>query len=127
MAVFAFEAIDASGKKQRREIEAGNKQDALSKIRALGLRPTKLQEKKGAKAPAAGGAPKTKKKGLVLFDRISQQDLTQFTQQLSTLQDAGLPSRTCSGFSVHDWEYHRCDSYSHYKYAANSYKVGRLG
>ena len=90
MAVFAFEAIDTAGKKTKREIEAGNKQDALSKIRAMGLKPTKLQEKKGAKAPAAGGGEK-KKKGFTLFDRVSQQELTQFTQQLSTLQDAGLP------------------------------------
>lgn len=90
MAVFAFEAIDTTGKKTRREIEAGSKQDALQKIRGMGLRPTKLQEKKGAKAAAAGDTQE-KKKGIQLFDRISQAQLTQFTQQLATLQDAGLP------------------------------------
>ena len=42
MAVFAFEAIDAAGKKTRQEVEAGNKNDAIQKIRAMGLRPTKL-------------------------------------------------------------------------------------
>lgn len=92
MPVYAFEAIDASGKKLRREVEAGNKNEALQKIKGMNLRPTKLQERKGATAAAtAGPADEKKKGGLVLFDRISQQDLTTFTQQLATLQDAGLP------------------------------------
>ncbi len=94
MPVFAFEAVDTTGKKHRREVEAGNKTEALQKIRTMGLRPTKLQEKKGsaaAKPDRAAGAEEKKSGGFRLFDRVSQAQITQFTQQLSTLQDAGLP------------------------------------
>lgn len=91
MPVFAFEAVDTTGKKIRQEVEAGNKADAIQQIKSRGLRPTKLQEKKGATAAKAAPAEGEKKGGLRLFDRVTQQQITQFTQQLATLQDAGLP------------------------------------
>jgi len=91
MPVFAYEAIDGRGNKLRKAIEAANKQEALQKIRTMGLKPTKLQEKKGASAPEAGAAGGQKKKGISLFNRVSTADVTQFTQQMATLQDAGLP------------------------------------
>ena len=90
MPVFAYEAIDGRGNKLRKAIEAADKQEALQKIRTMGLKPTKLQEKKGAasaESAEAGGSSK----GGGLFDRVSQADVTQFTQQMATLQDAGLP------------------------------------
>ncbi len=90
MPVFAYEAIDGRGNKLRKAIEASNKQEALQKIRTMGLKPTKLQEKKGAATPEAAEAG-GKKKGGGIFDRVSQADVTQFTQQMATLQDAGLP------------------------------------
>ncbi len=90
MAVFAVEAIDASGKKTKREIEATDKNEALQKVRTLGLRPTRLQEKRGAIAAAAGGAEETKS-GFRLFKGVRRTEITQFTTQLATLQDAGLP------------------------------------
>ena len=92
MAVYAFEAIDAGGNKLRREIDAANRDEAIQKIRSQGLKPTKLAEKKGksAAATSAGGA-KEKKGGFRLFDRVNITQLTQFTSQLATLQDAGLP------------------------------------
>ena len=47
MAVFAFEAIDQAGRRVRKEIDASDKNDAIQKIRTMGLRPNKIQEKKG--------------------------------------------------------------------------------
>ncbi|MEM7263457.1 MAG: type II secretion system F family protein [Planctomycetota bacterium] len=91
MPVFAFEAVDTTGKKLRREVEAGNKQEALAKIRTMGLRPTKLQEKKGATAAAGSDGAEKKSGGFRLRRGVNQAELTQFTQQLATLQDAGLP------------------------------------
>jgi type IV pilus assembly protein PilC len=90
MPVFAYEAIDGRGNKLRKAIEAANKQEALQKIRTMGLKPTKLQEKKGAKSADSDSAGGGGKKG-GLLDRVSQADVTQFTQQMATLQDAGLP------------------------------------
>jgi type IV pilus assembly protein PilC len=92
MPVFAYEAIDGRGNKLRKAIEAANKQEALQKIRTMGLKPTKLQEKKGSATAAAGeDAGKSKGGALSIFDRVSQADITQLTQQMATLQDAGLP------------------------------------
>ena len=93
MAVFAFEAIDTAGRKTNREIDATDKNEALQKIKGMGLRPTKLRQKKGAAkaaVPSAGDATE-KKGGLRFLDRVTIQQLTTFTSQLATLQDAGLP------------------------------------
>jgi type IV pilus assembly protein PilC len=128
MPVFAFEAMDNKGQKVKKEIEAGNRDDAISKVKGLGFHPTAIKEKAGgapggststrapaggpagasqrapagppaktsgkspAKAPAAAppdAAPAAKK--AFVFGGVSQRELTQFTTQLSTLQDAGLP------------------------------------
>lgn len=91
MPVFAYEAIDTTGKKHKKEMEAGDRNEAIQKIRTMGLRPTMVREKKGATKAAASSAGEKKSGGFKLFSRVSQAQLTQFTQQLSTLQDAGLP------------------------------------
>ena len=88
MPVFAYEAVDASGQKVSREVNASSKDEAIKQIRSQGLRPTRIAVK--AKA-AAAPAEKKKKKGVVLFDRVKQAQIVTFTSQLSTLQDAGLP------------------------------------
>lgn len=93
MPVFAVEAIDKSGKKVRREMDASSKDDAIKQMKAEGLRPTKIAEKKGA-AKKQKAKAKGKKKGggaLTIFDRVSPAQVTTFTTQLATLQDAGLP------------------------------------
>jgi type IV pilus assembly protein PilC len=89
MPVFACEAIDASGQKVQKDLNASSKDDALKQLRAQGLRPTRVTVKPKA-APQAGGEKK-KKKGFILFDRVRQAQIVTFTSQLSTLQDAGLP------------------------------------
>ncbi|MCZ6692128.1 MAG: type II secretion system F family protein [Planctomycetota bacterium] len=93
MAVYAFEALDSKGKKVRREIEAGTKEDAVNKVRNLGLFPTSVKEKGGrvsARSAAAGSSAAAEGKKWV-FGRVSQYQLSQFTSQLAILQDAGLP------------------------------------
>ena len=89
MPVFAYEAIDASGQKVSREVNASSKDDALKQIRSQGLRPTRIAMK--AKQAAQAAPEKKKKRGIVLFDRVRQSQIVTFTSQLSTLQDAGLP------------------------------------
>jgi len=109
MATFQYIAKDASGAEKRGTVEAGDRNGAIAAVRALGLMPTALGEVKGASAPAA--APAAKKKAAApapakkkakdiqinikmpkfLQGRIKTKVLTQFTRQLATLVNAGLP------------------------------------
>ena len=119
MATFQFKAKDASGQEMRGQIEAGDRNSAINAIRAQGLMPTAIGEvKSAAPAPAPekkssspaqkGGRfappePKKKKGGLnmninlnlklpsFLRGRVKTKVLTQFTRQLATLVNAGLP------------------------------------
>lgn len=85
MPTFVYEAMNQAGREVKDEIEAGTSEDALAKIRSLGYFPTRIKEKGGAKAKAAT-AKKRRSTG-----RVNTKSLTQFTRQVSTLQDAGLP------------------------------------
>ncbi len=90
MAVFEYEAVGPGGQKKRSTIEAGNQQEAIKQLRSRGLKPTKIRESKGG--PKAAQGKKKRKLNLNPFGgRVSQVELVQFTQQLATLQDAGLP------------------------------------
>lgn len=90
MAVFEYEAVGPGGQKKRSTIEAGNQQEAIKQLRSRGLKPTKIRESKGG--PKAAQGKKKRKLNLNPFGgRVSQAELVQFTQQLATLQDAGLP------------------------------------
>ncbi len=109
MATFQYIAKDASGAERRGTVEAGDRSAAISAVRAQGLQPMALGEVKGAAAaPAAKKAAKgakapAKKTGLkkdiqiniklpnFLRGRIKTKVLTQFTRQLATLVNAGLP------------------------------------
>ena len=114
MATFQYIAKDAAGNETRGQVEAGDRNAAIASVRAQGLFPTALGEVKRASAPApaaakkpaakAGGAPApaAKKGGSLnmsikikmpswLQGRIKTKVLTQFTRQLATLVNAGLP------------------------------------
>jgi len=95
MPSFQYEAMNQAGQEVKDEIEAQSQEDALTKIRSLGYYPTKLRQKGGkraAKAAAAAAGPGAKKKKTVGgIGRVKVKEITQFTRQLSTLQDAGLP------------------------------------
>jgi len=96
MAKFKYTAIDANGKQKTGTVDAGNQDEANSKLGAAGLMPTKLAPAGGggggAKA-AKGAQPKKKKsKGAGGFGRvIKPEELGIFTRQLATLLEAGLP------------------------------------
>jgi type IV pilus assembly protein PilC len=91
MAVFKFEAMNAQGQSVKDEVEAANSEEAIQKIRARNLFPTNVTEKKAAakKKPGTPGAGPRKK--TMALGGVSGKQLTTFTRQLSTLQDAGLP------------------------------------
>ena len=109
MPTFQYEALNAAGQSIKAELEANSSDEAISRIRSQGYFPMKIKEKAGkrqkgpaastpapAAAPAAaGGGAAKKKKGLnevsFTIGRVPLKVITQFTRQLSTLQDAGLP------------------------------------
>lgn len=91
MATFQYEAMNAAGQEVKDEVEANTSEDAITKIRNLGYFPTKVRQKGGAKKQAVTGGAATKKRGGGGLGGVSKKQLTQFTRQLSTLMDAGLP------------------------------------
>jgi len=89
MGVFQYEAMDARGQEVRAEVEAASQEEAVTKIRALGHFPTQVRVK-GRRATVAAAGPRKKGKTFT-FGKVGNKQLTQFTRQMSTLQDAGLP------------------------------------
>ncbi len=101
MGTFQYEALNAQGQPQKGTIEAGTGEEAIQRIKLQGLFPTSVREqkvKKTAGAPGGGDAKgkkkpakKKKKGGGFSVGKVNGKQLTTFTRQLSTLQDAGLP------------------------------------
>ncbi|HRQ73006.1 MAG TPA: type II secretion system F family protein [Phycisphaerales bacterium] len=92
MPTFTYEALNASGKPQKGSVEASTSDEAIQRIKAQGYFPTSVREQKVRKSAVAGEAATVKKKKRSLgIGRVSAKQLTLFTRQLSTLQDAGLP------------------------------------
>ena len=113
MATFQYIAKDAAGNETRGQIEAGDRNSAIAAVRAQGLFPTALGEVKSAPAAAPAApkkgvrgkpAPKQKKTGGLnreikidiklpswMRGKVKTKVLTQFTRQLATLVNAGLP------------------------------------
>lgn len=91
MPVFQYQALNQAGQEVRGEIEAASSTEAINKIREMQYYPTSVKEK-GArrKAAAAPGAPAARKKTFAIGG-VRAKQLMQFTRQLSTLVDAGLP------------------------------------
>ncbi|MBN1765797.1 MAG: type II secretion system F family protein [Sedimentisphaerales bacterium] len=93
MPVYQYEAMNAQGEEVKDEIEALSNEEALSKIRNMGFFPTKVKEKGGRRrARGKDDQPLAMPKRRRGTNRkVKAKILTQFTRQLSTLQDAGLP------------------------------------
>ena len=110
MATFQYIAKDSSGAERRGVVEAADRNAAISAVRAQGLLPTALGEVKGqpspqpARKPGKAAAKPAKKGGALnkeikinlrlpkfLQGKIKTKILTQFTRQLATLVNAGLP------------------------------------
>jgi len=95
MATFTYEAMNNVGQPVKGEVEAVSSEEAIAKVRAMGNFPTKIKEKAGKRsAKVAPGAPSATAKQTGRrrsVGKVSQKLMTQFTRQLSTLIDAGLP------------------------------------
>ena len=89
MPSYQFEAMDATGQEIKDIIDAPSEEEAQATIRQMGYFVTKISVKKARKTAAE--AKKGKGSKSFSLGRVSSKQLTQFTRQLSILQDAGLP------------------------------------
>jgi len=99
MPTYQFEALNESGEAVRTTVSAANADEAIARVRSQGLFPKSFREQKvkeGGGLGKGGGSAGSKKKGgageiSINIGGVSNKQLTSFTRQLSTLQDAGLP------------------------------------
>lgn len=84
MAKFLYEARDKSGRNISGELEAETAQDAESRLKANGLSAINLKKK-----------PIEINIKLPFGNKVTAKDLKTFTQQFSTMVDAGLPLVQC--------------------------------
>jgi len=95
MPTFAYEAMNSVGQAVKGELEAASSEEAISKVRSMGNFPTKIKEraakKKGAASKIAARGASSARTRRRKVGSVSKKTLSQFTRQLSTLVDAGLP------------------------------------
>lgn len=97
MPVYQYEAMDNTGLEIKETIEATSEDEAQEKIREKGFFVTKIQERARKKGKKGDGKKKqdapqrNRKKSTFSIGGVRAKQLTTFTRQLSTLQDAGLP------------------------------------
>ena len=97
MPTYQYEALNSAGKPQKGTVEAASSEEAIQRIKGQGYFPTAVREQKVKGSGAGGTAGKVKKKkkradlNAISIGGVSKKKLTNFTRQLSTLQDAGLP------------------------------------
>ena len=104
MPKYNYVAMDQRGKETKGTLEVATQNEAIGRVKEMGLFPTRIVEvDKIKEKPEAKGAPAGKKKGGKkggvninikspgLSGKVKSKVLTAFTRQLATLVDAGLP------------------------------------
>jgi type IV pilus assembly protein PilC len=104
MPKYSYVALDARGQESKGVIEVASQNEAIGRVKEMGLFPTKIFEaekvkEKGAAKKAKAPGKKGNKKGSMdiqikipfLSGRVKPKVLMTFTRQLATLVDAGLP------------------------------------
>jgi len=103
MPKYSYVAMDAHGKETKGTLDVGSQNEAIGRVKEMGLFPTriveveKVKEKADQKAKAkgakkkSGGGMNLNIKIPGLSGKVKSKVLTTFTRQLATLVDAGLP------------------------------------
>jgi len=90
---FQFKAHDRRTNKEIKDsVEAANQGEAIAAIKKQGYLPIEVREVKARSSLFATAGEKKKAGGMGLsFGRVKPKKITEFTRQLSTLIDAGMP------------------------------------
>ncbi len=93
MPSFSYEAMNSVGQPVKGVVDAASSEEAIAKVRAQGNFPTKIKEAstRTAGVTAAVGAGTGRPVRRKSAGRVPSKLLSQFTRQLATLVDAGLP------------------------------------
>src|ERR1051325_5278950 len=105
MPKFTYVAMDKEGKESKGTLEVSSQNEAIGRVKEMGLFPTKIVEldkakekaENTSKSAAKPAGKKGKKSANIniaipgLGGRVKSKVLTTFTRQLATLVDAGLP------------------------------------
>jgi type IV pilus assembly protein PilC len=101
MPKYNYVALDARGNETKGSLEVATQNEAIGRVKEMGLYPTKIaeaekfQEKPSGKKARAGGKKRSALQMQInipgLSGRVRPKALTSFTRQLATLVDAGLP------------------------------------
>ena len=91
MATFVYEAVDATGKSKKGQLEAADEAAARDQLKGRGLFPTTLAAKVVKGGAKAAKAVEGRERAFTIGGGVSQKELTMFTRQFSTLIEAGLP------------------------------------
>ncbi len=94
MPVYAYKGLTAQGRNVNGIIDADSPKGARFKLRRDGIFPTDLAEERAPRAKTAAASRYSVNIGQY-FERITPQDLSLSTRQLSTLVGAGLPLVEC--------------------------------
>src|SRR5271170_4922821 len=107
MPKYNYVALDSRGNETKGSIEVDSQNEAIGRVKEMGLFPTKIIEAEKVQEKSAGKKGKAKASGKAggkksgamniniripgLGGRVKPKVLTSFTRQLATLVDAGLP------------------------------------
>lgn len=89
MPLFEYKALSAAGANQTGTMEANNEAQVLERIHAQGLLPLQVQLARASSTSLEASGKK--KSSLFASKKVSQADIIAFTQQLSSMLNAGLP------------------------------------
>lgn len=81
--IYSYRATDNAGEIIEGSMDAGNEKDLVSRLHKLGYIPIRIKHFEEGKAEINSF--------MALFNRVSSQDVMYFTQDISTLLNAGLP------------------------------------
>ena len=91
MPTFQYEAMDSTGLEVKDTIEAPSEAEAQTLIREKGFYVTKIREQERKRRAQAAKRQANDRRKSFTIGGVRSKQLTMFTRQLSTLQDAGLP------------------------------------